>query len=108
MCLGLVLQEDTAIVEETRPFYLAENLDGEVSVKSDRFMSTFRKMRRDLIEQRGWQIDADAVDEARGKKLYAIPSPSRKQALEEGIEPLLPVIPLKPATRPQSSQAPES
>ena len=99
--LEKVLQEDTAIVEQTRPFYLAENLENEVSVKSDRFMSTFRKMRRDLIEQRGWMIDTDEVDKHRGKKLFAIPSPSRRAALEEGVEPLLDEIPLKPPLRPQ-------
>jgi phenylpropionate dioxygenase-like ring-hydroxylating dioxygenase large terminal subunit len=97
--LEKVLQEDTAIVEETRPFYLAETLENEVSVKSDRFMGTYRKMRRDLIEQRGWLIDTDEVEKYRGKKLFAIPSPSRQTALQQGIEPLLPQIPLKPAVR---------
>jgi hypothetical protein len=97
--LEKVLQEDTAIVEETRPFYLAETLENEVSVKSDRFMGTFRKMRRDLIEQRGWQIDTDEVEKYRGKKLFAIPSPARRAALDEGVEPLLPTIPLKSAIR---------
>ena len=97
--LERVLREDTAIVEETRPFYLAETLENEVSVKSDRFMSTFRKMRRDLIEQRGWQIDSDEVDKYRGKKLFAIPSPSRREAQEQGIEPLLPLVPLSAPTR---------
>jgi phenylpropionate dioxygenase-like ring-hydroxylating dioxygenase large terminal subunit len=100
--LEKVLQEDTAIVEQTRPFYLAENLDHEVSVKSDRFMSTYRKMRRDLIEQRGWQIDSDEVEKYRGKKLFSIPSPARHTALAEGVEPLLPEIPLKPALVPDS------
>jgi phenylpropionate dioxygenase-like ring-hydroxylating dioxygenase large terminal subunit len=97
--LEKVLQEDTAIVEQTRPFYLADNLEGEVSVKSDRFMGTYRKMRRDLIEQRGWQIDTDEVEKYRGKKLFAIPSPSRSAAREQGVEPLLPEIPLRPAVR---------
>ena len=97
--LEKVLQEDTAIVEQTRPFYLAENLESEVSVKSDRFMSTFRKMRRDLIEQRGWLIDTDEVEKYRGKKLFAIPSPSRRAALEKGIQPLLETIPLKQPLR---------
>ena len=106
--LEKVLQEDTAIVEETRPFYLAENLDHEVSVKSDRFMSTYRKMRRDLIEQRGWQIDTDEVEKYRGKKLFAIPSPSRLAAVERGVEPLLPEIPLKPAIRTESNVAHDS
>jgi phenylpropionate dioxygenase-like ring-hydroxylating dioxygenase large terminal subunit len=97
--LEKVLQEDTAIVEQTRPFYLAESLEHEVSVKSDRFMSTYRKMRRDLIEQRGWQIDSDEVEKYRGKTLFSIPSPSRQDALELGVEPLLPRIPLKAAVR---------
>tara|TARA_R110002049_G_scaffold108165_7_gene256279 strand:- start:1231 stop:2388 length:1158 start_codon:yes stop_codon:yes gene_type:complete len=98
--LEKVLREDTAIVEETRPFYLAENLHGEVSVKSDRFMSTYRKMRRDLIEQRGWQIDTDAVEQYRGKRLFAIPSVSRQKSREEGVDLLLEEIPLKPPVRP--------
>ena len=95
--LEKVLQEDTDIVEETRPFYLAENLDHEVSVKSDRFMSTFRKMRRDLIEKRGWEIDSEEVERHRGKRLFAIPSPARRAALNDGVDPLLDAIPLKPA-----------
>ncbi|CAA0079922.1 Methylxanthine N1-demethylase NdmA [Halioglobus japonicus] len=98
--LEKVLREDTAIVEETRPFYLAENLHGEVSVKSDRFMSTYRKMRRDLIEQRGWQIDTDAVEQYRGKRIFAVPSISRQKSREEGVELLLEEIPLKPPVRP--------
>jgi hypothetical protein len=105
--LEKVLQEDTAIVEQTRPFYLAENLDHEVSVKSDRFMGAYRKMRRDLIEQRGWQIDSDEVDKYRGKKLFSIPSPARHAALAEGVEPLLPEIPLKPVLRSQSTAVDE-
>jgi phenylpropionate dioxygenase-like ring-hydroxylating dioxygenase large terminal subunit len=98
--LEKVLREDTAIVEETRPFYLAENLHGEVSVKSDRFMSTYRKMRRDLIEQRGWQIDTDAVEQYRGKRLFAIPSVSRQKSREAGVDMLLEEVPLKPPVRP--------
>jgi phenylpropionate dioxygenase-like ring-hydroxylating dioxygenase large terminal subunit len=98
--LETVLREDTAIVEQTRPFYLADNLEGEVSVKSDRFMGVYRKMRRDLIEARGWQIDSDEVEKHRGKKLFAIPSPSRQAATAQGIAPLLPEIPLKSPVRP--------
>ena len=106
--LEKVLQEDTVIVEETRPFYLAETLENEISVKSDRFMSTYRKMRRDLIEQRGWLIDSDEVEKYRGKKLFAIPSPSRQSAQAQGIEPLLPTIPLRAAARPVSAADKES
>jgi hypothetical protein len=62
-------------------------------------MSTYRKMRRDLIEQRGWQIDSDEVEKYRGKRLFAIPSPSRQAALDQGVEPLLPAVPLRPPLR---------
>lgn len=105
--LEKVLREDTAIVEQTRPFYLAETLENEVSVKSDRFMGAFRKMRRDLIEQRGWLIDTAEVERHRGKKLFAIPSPSRREALAKGVQPLLQEIPLKPAVRDHSPAAAE-
>ena len=53
-------------------------------MKSDRFMSTFRKMRRDLIEQRGWLIDTDEVEKYRGKKLFAIPSPRARRRWRRG------------------------
>jgi hypothetical protein len=62
-------------------------------------MSTYRKMRRDLIEQRGWQIDSDEVEKYRGKRLFAIPSPARQQAIERGLEPLLPAVPLHSPSR---------
>lgn len=88
-----VLMEDTAIVEESQPFYLATNLEHEVSVKSDRFMGVFRKMRRDLIEK-GWKIDTDKVKADEGKQLYVVPSPARRAAEAEGIASVLPEIPL--------------
>lgn len=101
--LEAVLREDTAIVEESRPYFLANNLDNEVSVKSDRFMGVYRKMRRDLIEQRGWKIDVDEVARHDGKQLFAIPSPGRKEAESQGIDCVLPTIPLIPAVRAGSS-----
>jgi hypothetical protein len=67
-------------------------------------MGTFRKMRRDLIEQRGWMIDTDEVEKYRGKKLFAIPSPSRRAALDKGVQPLLEAIPLKPPLRAAAPQ----
>ena len=66
-----------------------------MSVKSDRFMSTFRKMRRDLIEQKGWQIDSDELARYRGKKLFAIPSPGRRDIIARGEQPLLETVPLR-------------
>ena len=106
--LETVLREDTAIVEQTRPFYLAETLENEVSVRSDRFMSTFRKMRRDLIETRGWQIDSNEVARHREKQLFAIPSPGRREARKQGLQMLLPEVPLSPATREASAAAAET
>ncbi|MEX0827581.1 MAG: aromatic ring-hydroxylating dioxygenase subunit alpha [Haliea sp.] len=97
--LEQVLREDTAIVEETQPFYLADTLENEVSVKSDRFMSTYRQMRRKMIEENGWQIDSGELVKHQGKKAFVIRSPSGRKAVEEGVEPVLPEVPLVPPIR---------
>lgn len=92
--LEQVLREDTVIVEESRPFFLADNLENEVSVKSDRFMSTYRQMRRNLIEEKGWQIDLDEVKKHEGKKLFVIPSPGRRKMEQDGTACVIPTMPL--------------
>ncbi|WP_163932711.1 aromatic ring-hydroxylating dioxygenase subunit alpha [Paraferrimonas sp. SM1919] len=82
--LSTILHEDAQIVEASQPYYLPETLANEVSVKSDKFMSTFRMARRRCIEELGWQIDLDKRDSYNGKKVLTIPSPGRKEALAEG------------------------
>ncbi len=83
--LAVILEEDAVIVENSNPFYLPETLMNEVSVKSDKFMSTFRMARRKLIEEKGWQIDLKARDNFMGKKVLTVPSPGRKVAEAEGL-----------------------
>ena len=94
--LTTILEEDATIVEASNPYYLPETLANEVSVKSDKFMSTFRMARRKLIEEKGWQIDTGARDDFRGKTVLTVPSPSRRQAREEGRKWVFEQMPLVP------------
>ena len=73
-----IFAEDTVIVERVAPAYLAADLSNELSVKDDRFMSSFRNARRKLIEQKGWRIDTKRLAQYRGEKVMAIPSPQRR------------------------------
>jgi hypothetical protein len=82
--LNTILEEDATIVEASQPYYLPESLANEVSVKSDRFMSSFRLARRKHIEEKGWQIDMRARDEHQGRKVLAVRSPARREAEEAG------------------------
>ena len=92
--LRKIFAEDTAIVERAAPNYLPERLLHEMSVKDDKFMSTFRTARRRLIEQKGWQIDARAVAQQGGRKVLTIPSPGRREHPE--IDWVMDTVPLVP------------
>lgn len=93
--LRKVFAEDTVIVERASPNYLPETLMNEMSVKDDKFMSSFRAARRRLIEQKGWQIDSRGVAEHQGRKVLTIPSPQRR--IHQDIEWVLDTVPLVPA-----------
>ncbi|TRX54990.1 aromatic ring-hydroxylating oxygenase subunit alpha [Thalassomonas sp. M1454] len=99
--LATILEEDATIVEASQPYYLPETLANEVSVKSDKFMSTFRMARRKLVEEKGWQIDMAARDAHHGKQVLTIASPGRREAEEAGegwvFEKMPTVAPIKKA-----------
>jgi len=95
--LGKILKEDSEIVEASQPYYLPETLANEVSVKSDRFMSTFRMARRKHIEQKGWQIDQDERDRHQGRKVLTIASPGRREAIAAGQGWVFDAMPTVPA-----------
>ncbi|WND03524.1 aromatic ring-hydroxylating dioxygenase subunit alpha [Temperatibacter marinus] len=84
--LEKILHEDAAIVEESQPYYLPETLANELSVGDDKFMNSFRKARRILIEEKGWQIDLKKRDTEKGRTVMTIPSPARKKAEAGGIK----------------------
>lgn len=76
--LRKVFQEDAEVIERASPNYLPENLANELSVADDKFMSSFRQSRRKLIEK-GNQIDSYTVKQYEGRKVFAIPSPIRRE-----------------------------
>jgi len=77
--LRKILAEDATIVEAAAPNCLPDSLANELSVKDDKFMSSFRAARRRCIEERGWKIDSDAAALCDGKKVLVIPSPARRE-----------------------------
>ncbi|MEE2003090.1 aromatic ring-hydroxylating dioxygenase subunit alpha [Alkalimonas sp. MEB108] len=104
--LVTILEEDARIVEAANPYYLPETLANEVSVKSDKFMSTFRMARRKLIEEKGWHIDLDKRDSFKGRTVLTVPSPARREARENGqkwVFDAMPTIP--PVKEPQALKA---
>ena len=102
--LRKVFAEDTVIIERAAPNYLPERLMHEMSVKDDKFMSTFRAARRRLIEHKGWQIDSREVAQSAGRKVLTIPSPQRR--LHPDIEWVMDCVPLVPATVAPASENP--
>ncbi len=98
-----IFAEDTAIVERVAPDYLPADLSNELSVKDDRFMSSFRAARRKLIEQKGWRIDTARMRESRGQKVMAIPSPQRRA--HPDIQWVMDTVPLVPAMRATAAAA---
>ena len=92
--LRKIFAEDTAIIERAAPNYLPERLMHEMSVKDDKFMSTFRTARRRLIEQKGWQIDSYEVAKHKGRKVLTIPSPQRR--LHPDLDWVMDTVPLVP------------
>ncbi len=95
--LRKVFAEDTAIIEQAAPNYLPDNLLNEMSVKDDKFMSSFRAARRKCIEERGWKIDVPAMRALDGQKVLTIPSPMRRKYPD--IDWVMDTVPLVPALR---------
>jgi phenylpropionate dioxygenase-like ring-hydroxylating dioxygenase large terminal subunit len=95
--LQRIAEEDLAIVEAASPNYLPDTLANEFSVKQDRFMGTWRALRRRHIEEQGWQIDTWAMQPHRGKKVFCIPSPQRQKnpQLDWVLEPVPLVSPVR-------------
>jgi phenylpropionate dioxygenase-like ring-hydroxylating dioxygenase large terminal subunit len=92
--LHKIFREDQVILEQASPNYLPETLANELSVKDDRFMSLFRRARRGLIEENGWQIDSATVNAHEGRKSFAIPSPFRRERTD--LRWVMDAVPLVP------------
>jgi hypothetical protein len=99
--LQKIAEEDLAIVEAASPNYLPDTLANELSVKQDRYMGTWRALRRRHIEEKGWQIDSWAMAPHAGKKVFCIPSPMRREHPE--IDWVLEEVPLVAPQRKSTS-----
>lgn len=95
--LRKIFAEDAVIIENASPNFLPDDLANEMSVKDDRFMSSFRRARRKLIEEKGWKIDVLGAREYDGVKVLAIPSPKRRELPH--LDWVMDTVPLIPPTK---------
>ena len=66
------------VLEEVQPVFTPDNMTQEVMMPADKSVVRYRKFLKDW-DKRGWRIDAEAQQATEGKKVYAIPSPRRRE-----------------------------
>lgn len=92
--LRRVFREDASVIEAALPKELPDDLSHEISVKEDKFMSSFRFARRRWI-YKGYKIDTGKIHQFEGRKTFAVPSPGRRE--NPDIKWVLDTVPLLPA-----------
>lgn len=93
--LQRVFREDATVIEAALPKELPEDLSNELSVKDDKFMTSFRSARRRWINK-GYKIDTEKLRQYEGRKAFAIPSPARREHPQ--LKWVLETAPLKAAS----------
>lgn len=75
---AVIAEDDVLVLEQIAPVLTPDTMTQEVMTPSDKSVVRYRRFLRDW-DKRGWRIDADALQAAAGKKVYAIPSPRRRE-----------------------------
>ena len=73
-----VAEEDVRILEAIEPMKTPDNMTSEVMMPSDMAIVNYRKFIKEW-DARGWRIDAEQLKKDKLTKMYAIPSPRRRQ-----------------------------
>ncbi|MDX2142688.1 MAG: aromatic ring-hydroxylating dioxygenase subunit alpha [Rhodospirillaceae bacterium] len=98
-----VAEQDRVVVERLAPTLTPDSSTEEVLVKADLVITRFRELLQ-TWEDKGWRIDADRMRAMKDKKVFAIPSPARRQAKGWAIDPV-PLLPAKGAAGTQRQAA---
>lgn len=85
-------KEDRPVIERMRPAFSPRDTTSELLLPEDRIMTRYREF-LETWRECGWQIDLDAVRRTAERKLYAVPSPARRDSSNWVIA----AIPLLPA-----------
>jgi len=70
--------EDRLVIERMRPQFSPRDANSELLLPEDRIMVRYREF-LESWRSRGWQIDLDEVRRSGERKIYAVPSPARRQ-----------------------------
>jgi hypothetical protein len=71
-------QEDRPVIENMRPVYSPRDTLSELLLPEDEIMVAYRR-RLGEWQERGWLIDADALERLGRRRVYSIPSPERRE-----------------------------
>ncbi len=82
-----VAKQDKLILEDIEPIETPRTTTHEVFMPADVPIARFREFCKDW-ENRGWRIDMDKVVAMRGKAVFAIPSPARRESKGWVIDPV--------------------
>ena len=89
-----VADQDKVVIEDLRPVLTPDTNTKEFMLPADNCILMYRESLQEW-EANGWRIDQGAVDAAKDRVAYAIPSPARHK--QKGW--VLDAIPLRPASK---------
>jgi len=89
-----VADQDKVVIEDLRPVLTPDTNTKEFMLPADKCILMYRESLQEW-EANGWRIDQGAVDAAKDRVAYAIPSPARHK--QKGW--VLDAIPLRPASK---------
>ena len=70
-------KEDRPVIERIRPQYSPRDTSSELLLPEDEIMVRYRRW-LDEWQQRGWHIDLERLERTSSRKVYAVPSPGRR------------------------------
>jgi phenylpropionate dioxygenase-like ring-hydroxylating dioxygenase large terminal subunit len=71
-------KEDRPVIEDMRPLFSPRDTKSELLLPEDEIVTSYRRG-LDEWQAKGWQIDLHALREQEERKVFAIPSPARRE-----------------------------
>lgn len=97
-----VMNQDRAVMERVQPFFVPQSSTEEVIMPADRVITRYREWQREW-QSKGWLMDLDALDAKPENKVYAVPSPARRDVKGWALD-AVPLVPAKAEAAPTGEQ----
>lgn len=89
--MGVAVEEDRIVVEKLEPAIPSREAIGEFIVPADDVLMAYRQRLKEY-EERGWRMDVDELRRNRGRVVYAIPSPRRREEPNDWAVTAVPLL----------------